>query len=172
MGVCECSHATGAHAGGVGICRACYAGSGFCNGYRSGAGEQRASSADRMLTEYPAEVSVTPTGGATSPRSAGPQLPLSIPVAKPERVVGFICVRSGKGRGCHPIKASELAVPPPPRYGPQPRACGLCGGEHARLYLSGWRCPRCAPAAQPCPDPERTAEALRRRRRDSLEALV
>lgn len=39
--------------------------------------------------------------------------PESPPAPKPSRdpVVGFLCGRSGRGRGCHPIRASELVSP-------------------------------------------------------------
>lgn len=53
------------------------------------------------------------------------------------------------------------ALPP---GGPAGRSCSVCGTHPARQFMNAWLCPAHQPRF-PTPDPTRTADALRRRRR-------
>ncbi|GAA4627300.1 hypothetical protein [Cellulomonas oligotrophica] len=71
--------------------------------------------------------------------------------------------------------ASQLLAADAPPERPRPRACARCGhGERpVRLYLCGWRCDPCSPAALagcsvPAPRADLTADALRARRAAAL----
>ena len=66
------------------------------------------------------------------------------------------------------LVVSLLSADAPPA-GPRPRGCALCAAPDARLYICGWRCTGCSPAATagrtvPTPPPGTTAVDLRRDR--------